>query len=135
VGDLALEVIPDVSAPPGRFTSHRRAPTGAQRRQAQSASLIARWDGPVPASRAAPRSRTTAAERRPNLTVKKILKVVLTRCEWGRDDYSLNVANLPMAQEEPQVGPRIEPRPLARPPRPASEEEPIQGSLFGDGDS
>lgn len=42
-----------------------------------------------------------AAERWPNLTLKKIPKMVLSRCEWGHDDYSLNVANLPMAQEEP----------------------------------
>lgn len=26
--------------------------------------------------------------------------MVLARCEWGHDDYSLNVANLPMAQED-----------------------------------
>ena len=39
-----------------------------------------------------------AAERWPNLTMKKIPKMVLARCEWGHDDYSLNVANLPMAQ-------------------------------------
>lgn len=44
-----------------------------------------------------------AAERWPNLTLKKIPKMVLARCEWGHDDYSLNVANLPMAQEEPEV--------------------------------
>lgn len=37
------------------------------------------------------------AERWPNLTLKKIPKMVLARCEWGHDDYSLNVANLPMA--------------------------------------
>ena len=36
------------------------------------------------------------ANRYPNLTVKKIPKMVLSRCEWGHDDYSLNVANLPM---------------------------------------
>lgn len=42
-----------------------------------------------------------AAERWPNLTLKKIPKMVLARCEWGHDDYSLNVANLPMAQPEP----------------------------------
>jgi len=41
-----------------------------------------------------------AAERWPNLTLKKIPKMVLARCEWGHDDYSLNVANLPMAQVE-----------------------------------
>ena len=26
--------------------------------------------------------------------------MILKRCEWGHDDYSLNVANLPMAEEE-----------------------------------
>lgn len=41
-----------------------------------------------------------AADRWPNLTLKKIPKMVLARCEWGHDDYSLNVANLPMAQPE-----------------------------------
>ncbi len=33
----------------------------------------------------------------PNLTVKKIPKAVLSRCEWGKDDYSLKVENLPQA--------------------------------------
>jgi adenine-specific DNA-methyltransferase len=42
---------------------------------------------------------TQAAERWPNLTIKKIPKMVKDRCEWGHDDYSLNVANLPMAQK------------------------------------
>jgi adenine-specific DNA-methyltransferase len=37
------------------------------------------------------------ANRFQNLTVKKIPKMVLSRCEWGHDDYSLNVENLPMA--------------------------------------
>ncbi|MBB5062458.1 DNA methyltransferase [Granulicella mallensis] len=32
-----------------------------------------------------------------NLTVKKIPSAVLAKCEWGHDDYSLNVANLPKA--------------------------------------
>jgi adenine-specific DNA-methyltransferase len=39
-------------------------------------------------------------DRFPNLTVKKIPKMVLAKCEWGHDDYSLNVENLPMAQRE-----------------------------------
>lgn len=39
-----------------------------------------------------------ASERWPNLTLKKIPKMVLARCEWGHDDYSLNVANLPIAE-------------------------------------
>lgn len=37
------------------------------------------------------------AEAFPNLTVKKIPTAVLNRCEWGRDDYSLQIANLPDA--------------------------------------
>ena len=36
-------------------------------------------------------------DRWPNLTVKKIPKAVLTSCEWGHDDYSLQVQNLPKA--------------------------------------
>jgi adenine-specific DNA-methyltransferase len=42
----------------------------------------------------------------PNLTVKKIPKQVLSRCEWGHDDYSLRVENLPQA-------PHPSPLPLA----------------------
>ena len=38
----------------------------------------------------------------PNLTVKKIPKQVLSRCEWGHDDYSLRVENLP--QKPPELG-------------------------------
>ena len=41
-----------------------------------------------------------ATERFPNLTIKKIPKMVLERCEWGHDDYSLNVANLPIAEPD-----------------------------------
>lgn len=44
-----------------------------------------------------------ASQRWPNLTLKKIPKMVLARCEWGHDDYSLNVANLPMAAPEPET--------------------------------
>jgi adenine-specific DNA-methyltransferase len=39
-------------------------------------------------------------EKLPNLTVKKIPAAVLTRCEWGKDDYSLNVAAV-TGQEPP----------------------------------
>ena len=40
-------------------------------------------------------------ERWPNLTVKKIPKQVLSRCEWGHDDYSLKMENLPQAPPPP----------------------------------
>jgi len=32
-----------------------------------------------------------------NFTIKKIPKAVLSRYEWGKDDYSLQVENLPKA--------------------------------------
>jgi adenine-specific DNA-methyltransferase len=36
----------------------------------------------------------------PNLTVKKIPKAVMSRCEWGKDDYSLEIKNLPFRPVE-----------------------------------
>ncbi len=43
----------------------------------------------------------------PNLTIRKIPNHIRSRCEWGHDDYSLNVANLPQAEvKPPQVGPQ-----------------------------
>lgn len=56
-----------------------------------------------------------SADRFANLTLKKIPKMVLSKCEWGHDDYSLNVENLPM-QQKPKV------------------ESPRQGGLFGNGE-
>jgi adenine-specific DNA-methyltransferase len=41
------------------------------------------------------------ADKFPNLTVKKIPKQVLSRCEWGHDDYSLKVENLPKTPAKP----------------------------------
>ena len=41
----------------------------------------------------------------PNLTVKKIPSAVLAKCEWGHDDYSLNVANLPKADPPVEATP------------------------------
>ena len=41
------------------------------------------------------------ADRYPNLTIKKIPNAVLKRCEWGHDDYSLQVENLPKAPPKP----------------------------------
>jgi adenine-specific DNA-methyltransferase len=37
-----------------------------------------------------------------NLTIKKIPKMVLNRCEWGRDDYSLEIRNLPAPTPKPE---------------------------------
>lgn len=43
------------------------------------------------------------ADRWPNLTVKKIPKAVLHKCEWGHDDYSLKVENLPKPAKKPRT--------------------------------
>jgi adenine-specific DNA-methyltransferase len=58
------------------------------------------------------------SDRYPNLTVKKIPTQVLSRCEWGHDDYSLQVENLPKA-------------PPPTPPMSAAEKRGQQG-LFSD---
>jgi adenine-specific DNA-methyltransferase len=42
-------------------------------------------------------------DRWPNLTVKKIPNHIRARCEWGHDDYSLNVENLPKASPKVAV--------------------------------
>lgn len=49
----------------------------------------------------------------PNLTLRKIPNHIRSRCEWGHDDYSLNVANLPQAEAAPK---------------------PLQPELFDDGE-
>ena len=64
------------------------------------------------------------ANRYPNLTLKKIPKMVLTKCEWGHDDYSLNVENLPMQQQS-----AAEPVPLKRAAS-AKTVQAAQGGLF-----
>lgn len=68
-----------------------------------------------------------ASERWPNITLKKIPKMVLSRCEWGHDDYSLNVANLPMAMTGPVNSGTNEPG--AKPLR-VGRIDPTQGGLF-----
>lgn len=67
------------------------------------------------------------SERFRNLTLKKIPKMVLAKCEWGHDDYSLNVANLPMAQ--PTVSP------LAGQARKPKNVNPAQAGLFDEGEA
>jgi adenine-specific DNA-methyltransferase len=62
-----------------------------------------------------------------NLTVKKIPKAVMAKCEWGKDDYSLEIKNLP--QSEPCFdGPAAKPKlPVLRGAKKAKANEP---SLF-----
>jgi adenine-specific DNA-methyltransferase len=55
----------------------------------------------------------------PNLTIKKIPQQILSRCEWGHDDYSLKTENLP------KTPPKIE-QPSPQQP----QQQHIQQSLF-----
>ena len=66
----------------------------------------------------------------PNLTVKKIPKQVLSRCEWGHDDYSLQVENLPKAAPSPPA-----PLPQAGEGRKAKSANAAQGGLFEEGEA
>ena len=59
-----------------------------------------------------------------NLTVRKIPTAVLDACEWGKDDYSLKIAALPMAEDVP-------PEPAPRKSK-ITDREP---GLFDDGDA
>jgi adenine-specific DNA-methyltransferase len=43
----------------------------------------------------------------PNLNIKKIPNTVLTKCEWGHDDYSLQVENLPSAPKPVKAQPDL----------------------------
>ncbi|MCL4835828.1 MAG: site-specific DNA-methyltransferase [Caldilineaceae bacterium] len=49
--------------------------------------------------------RGVAEDAYPNLTIKKIPQAVLHRCEYGHDDYSLQVENLPAAPAAPPSRP------------------------------
>jgi adenine-specific DNA-methyltransferase len=70
------------------------------------------------------------ADAFPNLTIKKLPQAVLRKCEWGHDDYSLNVANLP---EAPRDKPADEPpAPKTRRKNAGAQKE--QDDLFGQGD-
>ena len=69
-----------------------------------------------------------------NLTLKKIPKAVLKKCEWGHDDYSLEIRNLPMKAPEDQTVPEIPTagkRPRSKAERRASVQE---ASLFDVGE-
>lgn len=58
-----------------------------------------------------------------NLTIKKIPLAVLCKCEWGKDDYSLTVQNLPEppeAKAEP-IDAQPKPSPKRRVPKPQAD--------------
>jgi adenine-specific DNA-methyltransferase len=44
-------------------------------------------------------------DRYSNITVKKIPKILLGRCEFGKEDYSFNIINMPKDDNEPEFTP------------------------------
>jgi adenine-specific DNA-methyltransferase len=65
-----------------------------------------------------------------NLTVKKIPKAVLNRCEWGNDDYSLEIKNLPMIEPEEENRPEAKSAKGSRTKEERRRNAPDQPSLF-----
>ncbi len=63
----------------------------------------------------------------PNLTLKKIPKAVLKKCEWGRDDYSLQIQELPSAPQPDEAEEATKPK---KPRRKFGKDNPNQGDLF-----
>ena len=61
----------------------------------------------------------------PNLTLKKIPKAVLAKCEWGKDDYSLEIKQLKSIESEPEPS-----DPEAPPPRRRRRLSADQQTLF-----
>ncbi|MEI7701639.1 MAG: site-specific DNA-methyltransferase, partial [Planctomycetia bacterium] len=43
----------------------------------------------------------------PNLTLKKVPRAVMDKCEWGKDDYSLEIKSLVSIPSEPVVEPEV----------------------------
>lgn len=70
--------------------------------------------------------RSNNIDRFINLTLKKIPNSIIKACEWGHDDYSLNVQNLPMSE------PDIEEKTIAKKVKNTKEQSQVTGDLFGD---
>lgn len=64
----------------------------------------------------------------PNLTLKKIPKSVLAKCEWGKDDYSLEIKELKPAEPEPEVAASPPPRRRRR----HADDQPMLFAMEGD---
>lgn len=70
--------------------------------------------------------RSKNIDRFTNLTLKKIPNSIIKACEWGHDDYSLNVQNLPMSE------PDIEEKTIVKKVKNTKEQSQVTGDLFGD---
>ena len=76
-------------------------------------------------------SRT--ADKYPNITIKKIPKMLLGRCEFGKEDYSLNIVNMPRMNDEEEFVPT---GPLAtNTTKPAAKKKEATGDLFNNAEA
>ncbi len=60
-----------------------------------------------------------------NITIKKIPQMLLGRCEFGKEDYSLNIVNMPVDETE-----EIEPEDIEISVQEINDNKNIQGTLF-----
>ncbi|PKP21637.1 MAG: site-specific DNA-methyltransferase [Bacteroidetes bacterium HGW-Bacteroidetes-21] len=65
--------------------------------------------------------------RYPNITIKKIPQSLMGRCEFGKEDYSLNIVNVPYDRTEPDE--KEEPETNSEVSNNNDKEKPIQTSL------
>lgn len=61
-----------------------------------------------------------------NITVKKIPQMLLGRCEFNKDDYSLNIIDMPQLDFEEDLDDFPEDEPMAE----AKNNKPVEGTLF-----
>jgi len=61
-----------------------------------------------------------------NITVKKIPQMLLGRCEFNKDDYSLNIINMPPLDLEEDLDDFPEEEPMAE----VKNNKPVEGTLF-----
>jgi len=66
--------------------------------------------------------------RHTNITIRKIPNMLLGRCEFGREDYSLNIINMPVDEDAPDFVPAGPKETKKKPEKPNSKK---QRGLFG----
>ncbi len=69
-------------------------------------------------------------DRYPNITVKKIPNMLLRRCEFGKEDYSLNIISMPIEQNVEEPEPHPETKTALNKPKRSARKWP----LFGEDD-
>jgi len=73
------------------------------------------------------------ANRHTNITIKKIPQMLLGRCEFGKDDYSFNIVNLPHDNDDFDIEDREEsevPKPEKKSKAKKQKDDDTQSSLF-----